>query len=251
MSDHSVATVLGRAAGGVEPVLDLIASDPLRIKARTFSSRDPDRSALDAVLDAAAAVLDAFTVPGTAAWEAADADRRSRWWVARLGALGTLAVASPSVFGAALNRLPLQDLLALANQILVVVAVAREHGVRDRDRQVTLLAAVLLDRDVTDSDADVTDSDADVTDSDATVDDGQAARSSGRAFAVARLLWRTARAVRALSAELDRRPRPGRTMSLLAAIPVVGVAARYVGEYAALRRAVGASVERAHSAASR
>ncbi|EOM76127.1 hypothetical protein DW322_18330 [Rhodococcus rhodnii] len=229
LPDRTVASVLGRAAGGVGPVLDAVASDPLGIKARTFSGPDPDRTALGAVLDAAAGVLDALTVPGTAAWENADPDRRARWWVTRLGALNTIVVAAPSMFGILLNRLPLQNVLGFANQVLVVVAVAREYGVTDRSQQIDLLAEVVLGRRLDPSRE--------------PEPAPEQERPRRRAFAVVAALWRTARTVRAIGSELDRRPSPGPVTGTLSNIPVIGVPARYVGERLALRRAAGSARE--------
>ena len=132
---------------GINPVLDLAYSDPLGIKRRTFEPTDPERNAAAMVLDAAAWVLDVVKFPGTAAWSVMTDEQRSKWWTTRLGALNTVAVAFPGIFGVLLNRLPIQDLLAFANQAVVLVAVAREHGVTERDQQVDLLASVLCRRE--------------------------------------------------------------------------------------------------------
>lgn len=147
LGDRKVVEVLDRAVWGINPVLDLAYSDPLGIKRRTFEPTDPERNAAAMVLDAAAWVLDVVKFPGTAAWSVMTDEQRSKWWTTRLGALNTVAVAFPGIFGVLLNRLPIQDLLAFANQAVVLVAVAREHGVTERDQQVDLLASVLCRRE--------------------------------------------------------------------------------------------------------
>ena len=234
--DATVVTALDRSARGVRPVLDLVASDPFGVKARTFEPTAADRTVIEAVLDAAAWVLDTLAVPGTAAWEQAGPDQRARWWVTRIGALNTVAVAAPSLFGILLNRLPLQDLLGFANQTLVLVAVAREYGVDSREDQVDLLAAVLCGRD---TDARALLAGTTPGGGDGNGDD----RSRWRPFALLGSLWQTAGILRGVGDELHARPHPGGVSSLLSNIPVVGVPARYVGERLALRRAARAGVE--------
>lgn len=236
ISDSTIATALDQAARGVRPVLDVIASDPFRIKARTFVPTAAERTVAEAMLDAAAWILDSLTVPGTAAWERADPDRRAHWWVTRIGALNSLVVAAPSLFGVLMNRLPLQDLLGYANQVLVLVAVAREYGVDDRQEQVQLLAAVLAGRDVITTIAHAHPK----TDS---VDDKPAPSTQRwRPFVLFGALWRTVGILRSIGDQLHARPHPGTVSSLLSNIPVVGVPARYVGERLALRRAAAGGV---------
>ncbi|TQC47198.1 hypothetical protein EEB14_21730 [Rhodococcus sp. WS4] len=225
LSDDTVVTILDRAARGINPVLDLALTDPFGIKARTFGPTAEERGAAEALLDGIAWILDTIQVPGTASWEKAGDDERARWWVTRIGAINTLAVAFPGMFGVLLNRLPIQDVLGFANQAVVLVAVAREHGVTERSDQVNLLASVLCTRE--------TDARAGTAGRTGSADEG----SLWLPFPLIGALWRTARTVRALSDELDKRPRPGQTSSLLGNIPVIGVVAGYLGERGALVRA--------------
>ncbi|MFE7423301.1 hypothetical protein [Rhodococcus sp. NPDC057529] len=229
LGDDTVVGILDRAARGINPVLDLALTDPFGIKGRTFTPTAEERGAAEALLDGVAWVLDTVRFPGTASWEKSSDDERARWWVTRIGALNTIAVASPGMFGVLLNRLPIQDVLGFANQAVVLVAVAREHGVTDRSEQVDLLASVLCRRE--------TDARAVLAGSaeSAGAADGD---SVWRPFGLIGALWRTARTVSALSDELDKRPQPGGTSALLGNIPVVGVVAGYLGERGALVRAV-------------
>ncbi|AQA22200.1 hypothetical protein BTZ20_4401 [Rhodococcus sp. MTM3W5.2] len=226
IGDGRVVAVLDRAAWGINPVLDLMSTDPLRIKARTFTPTAEQRSIAEKVLDAAAWLLDVAEVPGTAAWERASDERRARWWVTRLGALNTIAVAFPGVFGPLVRRLPIQDLLAFANQTLVLVAVARELGVTDRSAQVDLLASVLCRRQ--------TDARTLLAHPDATPPE---AGSSWRPFALLGAMWTTSRMLRAIPDELGKRPRPGQPYRTLGKLPLVGAVADYFGERGALARA--------------
>ncbi|MFD9669187.1 hypothetical protein ACFWAY_47825 [Rhodococcus sp. NPDC059968] len=225
LGDDKVVGILDRAARGINPVLDLALTDPFGIKSRTFTPTAEDRGAAEALLDGIAWVLDTVQFPGTASWEKASDDERARWWVTRIGASNTIVVAFPGMFGVLLNRFPIQDVLGFANQAVVLVAVAREHGVTNRSDQVDLLAAVLCRRET----------DAVLADTART--DSADGESLWRPFALIGALWRTARTVRALSDELDKRPGPGSTYSLLGNIPVVGVVAGYLGERGALVRA--------------
>lgn len=232
LGDRRVVEVLDRAVWGINPVLDLAYSDPFGIKRRSFEPTDPERSAAETVLDAVAWVLDVIKFPGTAAWSVMTDEQRSKWWTTRLGALNTVAVAFPGIFGVLLNRFPIQDLLAFANQAVVLVAVAREHGVTERDQQVDLLASVLCRREV--STRDLLD-DEDFTEKAVTSTDG-----TWRPFALIGTLWQTAQTFRAIGDELHRRPLRTKPYEIVGKIPVIGVVADYFGERGALVRAASA-----------
>ncbi|MFD4367919.1 hypothetical protein [Rhodococcus sp. NPDC058521] len=227
LGDRRVVGVLDRAVWGINPVLDLAYTDPLGLKGRTFVPNDAQRSAAEALLDGAARVLDAIRFPGTDAWSKATEEERARWWVTRLGAINTIAVAFPGMFGVLLNRLPIQDLLGFANQAVVLVAVAREHGVTDRAEQVDLLASVLCLREV----------EAHVLPNPQGQDTSDSEARSWQPFAVIGNLIGTARIFRAISGELEKRPQPGKVFSMLGNLPVVGAVAGYLGERGALVRA--------------
>ena len=222
LDDAQVACVLHRAIGLINPALDLLwGSDPIGLKQRTAGAGD--NGTLGSTLDAASWVLNALDVPGTDAWERASLDDRIDWWVHRVGAVDNVLVAFPGVLGVVADRLPLQDLLGFANQAIVLCAVAREMGVTDRRRQVTLLGAVMCDRDL---------SDVDVSDVSNVPD---AAEDSERS-SLPSTLWRLAGLLRAISEELTRRPRPRAVYRYIGVLPGVGAIADYLGEYGALVR---------------
>jgi hypothetical protein len=228
IDDSDVAGALHRAVGIINPVLDLLASvDLLGLKKRTHALGSSPGSGAK-VLDAAAWVLNAADVPGTDAWADMDLDDRINWWVRRVGALDTILVASPGVFGVIADRLPVQDLLGFVNQSIVLCAVARELGVTDRREQVRLLGAVMCDRDLDDRDVDDAGEDPPEADS-AAVDWTPSGLGRG--------LWQLAGLMRAIGDELVKRPRPRRVFRYLGMLPAAGAIADYLGEYGALVRA--------------
>lgn len=224
MEDRTVASALDRAVAIIDPVLDVLAErDPVGLKKRTFRRPTETDTAIDKVLDALAAALNATDFPGTEAWQKLDAEARSEWWVARIGALNTVAVAFPGVFGVLVNRLPLQDLLGFANQSMVLVAVARESGVTGRGDHVRLLASVLCHREIDLSEP-------------APDEQSTAGRDCGP-FALLHAMWDVASVLREVSDELAKRPHSRGIYRVLSAIPLVGGVASYFGERGALSRA--------------
>lgn len=229
ITDADVAGVLHRAVGLINPLLDVLSrTDPLGLKGRTRHLGAAD-SAVDRTLDALAWVLNTADVPGTQSWDEMDLDARINWWVRRVGALDTILVAFPGVFGFVADRLPVQDLLGFTNQAVVLCAVARECGVDDRRQQVRLLAEVMCGRRLP----------ADLADAD---DGEESARSEPAGtdrtpMGLAKTLWQLAGVLRAITGELVRRPRPRCVFRYLGMLPAVGAVADYLGEYGALVRA--------------
>ena len=228
MSDTELATALNRAIGIINPILDALAtSDPLGIKASTFDDEPQERSRIDKLRHVVAHGLDVADWPGTHGWSELSLEQRAKWWVNRIGALNTVAVSYPGVFGAWAKALPLTSALGYANQAIVLTAVAREYGVTDRNDQVHLLASVLSDRELSADAAADTDPFAD-----------ESSGKKRRGWSVISGLWEVAQILRKLNDELDRRPGPPKLLGMLSYIPVVGAPITYVGERFALRRAV-------------
>jgi hypothetical protein len=120
IADSDVEDALGRAVAVINPLLDVLwGTDPFGLK-----RQDPP--------NAISWALNAADIPGTLAWDELSVDERIDWWVWRVGALNTVAVAFPGVLGVIGRRLPIQDLLGFASQAIVLCAVARELGVTDR-----------------------------------------------------------------------------------------------------------------------
>lgn len=224
-----VVAVLSRAVWVINPVLDILtAVDPLGLKGRTWVPRH-DRTGLDVTgraLDAMAWVLNTAAVPGTSAWAGMDVPARARWWVCPFGALSTVLVAYPGVFGVLVKWLPVQATLGYSNQAIVLVAVARENGLTDQEDHVRMLAHVLNKR--------VVNQRMPVTElPDHPIDDHR----TWAPLRIGKGVWRLTQMVRGLGDELGKRPQPTKVYRYLGMVPVVGAVAGYVGEYKALGRA--------------
>lgn len=235
LSDDDVADALSRAVRLINPVLDVLAdADPFGLKARTHHL-GAGAGPVDKALNALASALNVTRVPGTRAWANMDMRHRVNWWVRRVGAVNTVFVAFPGIFGILVARLPVQDLLGFSNQAIVLCAVAREHDITDYQQQVRILAQVLCNRTL---DAEAV---AGVGDADASEAHDPKIR---RPFALAHTLWHLTGIMRAIGAELGERPQPKRIVRYLGVLPVIGGIAGYLGEVGALRRAVKAEEQR-------
>lgn len=221
IDDDDVAVLLRRALVVINPIVRLVATDPLGLKQRTHALWASD-AAPAKVLDGLAWILDAADVPGTNGWSQLSIDERVDWWVHRVGAVDTLLVAFPGALGAIADRLPIQDALGFVNQAVILCALARELGVTDVDEQVQLIGAVLCQRDLTD---DVTTDDTD---------------DSAEGRTAAETAWHLVGVARAIERELGKRPQPRAVFRFFGMLPGVGAVADYLGEYGAMVRATNA-----------
>ncbi|MGV9797045.1 hypothetical protein ACWDTP_03170 [Mycobacterium sp. NPDC003449] len=222
LTDADVADALGRAVGLIDLILDVLAeADPLGLRRRTHDLGAGDGIA-DKGADLLAGLLDFADIPGTQSWEGKDRAARIRWWVRRVGALDTVGVAFPGMFGALADRLPLQDALGFANQALILCAVAREYGVTDQRTRVRLLAAVLCDRELTDPPP------------------VPAPETAWSEMSLVKKLWQLVGILNAVTGELGKRPHPSGLFHYLGMLPGIGAVADYLGEYGAMVRAAEA-----------
>lgn len=159
-----------------------------------------------------------------------DADSRSRWWVFPVGAVTTVAVAWPNALGFVAKVLPLQPYLGFANQTVVVLGVAGEHGINEMPEQIELVARVLARRQI---DPRQLLGDAPGFEDLVQVHDTANRLRGGvrSAFGAARDVLHTVKSARAA---LEARPRPAAAFDFLGKLPVVGAVAGYVGEFATL-----------------
>lgn len=225
LTDTQIATTLDRTAAASAAILDVLATfDPLDLKQRTFGRRwydvIPTRFG-----DTTATVLDVADWPGTAGWEKLSVNERADWWVNRVGALVTVGVAFPSMFGAWTKRLPVGTYLGAASQALMVIAICREYGVRDRGDQIAVLGDVLFGRTLDGS----------------TVQHVEPVPFTAPTSVPALLkgLWDIAMDLRELTKALGARPQAPSMIRHLGWVPLVGGPAMYLGERVALCRAVG------------
>jgi hypothetical protein len=157
---------------------------------------------------------------------------RAAWWAGQVGRVAAGVSAVPRFAGKLADLLPLQNTVGSAVQALVVLGVAGEHGLLDPPGRVSLLARVLLDRDLP----------ADrvqpllARNRGVYVDEALGEDRSGM-DGVARSLWRAARLLGRVDDALDARPKGKLRHRALAQLPVVGVLGGYAAEREGLRRA--------------
>ncbi|WP_019200386.1 hypothetical protein [Tsukamurella sp. 1534] len=159
-----------------------------------------------------------------------DADGRSRWWVLPVGAVTTVAVAWPSALGFIARVLPLQPYLGFANQTIVVVGVAGEHGVDRLPEQIDLVARVLARRHI---DA------RQLLGANPGFEDlvpvrETANRVRGGVRSAIGAVRDTIHTVKSARTALDARPRPAAAFDTLGKLPVIGAISTYLGELATL-----------------
>ncbi|MBM9466356.1 hypothetical protein [Nakamurella leprariae] len=173
--------------------------------------------------------------------ESAPPGLRARWWADKVSTLAAGVSATPRFMGKAADLLPLQNTVGAAMQSLVVLGVAREHGLtgaEHRAERVSVLARVLLERELT----------AErvtellrggvapyVDEALGKPEDRKGITGSVRALlSVAGLLGR-------IDDLLDARPKGRLPFRMLSALPVVGVVGGYAAEHGALRKAAVAT----------
>ncbi|OBH16600.1 hypothetical protein [Mycolicibacter sinensis] len=250
LTDAEVADALGRAVAIINPLLDLLAqADPIGLRERTHrlltaprgltqrirriqlrrrrreAGRGPSNA--ERARNAGARLMNAADLPGTAAWEQMSSEQRVHWWVHRVGALNTVVVATPRIFGWLARVVPVGELAGFVNQAIVLCALAREYGVTDRREQARLLAAVLCRRELPD---------------DVHVPTPPEAESLPQRRGVARTLWQLAGILRATFEEAAKRPHPNKLYQRLSVLPGIGAIAGYFGERGALFRSAAEGV---------
>ena len=75
-------------------------------------------------------------------------EERDQWWADQVSRVAAGVAAAPRFAGKLADLLPLQNTVGTAVQSLVVLGVAGEHDVDAPADRVSLLARVLLDRDL-------------------------------------------------------------------------------------------------------
>ena len=161
-------------------------------------------------------------------------ETRDHWWADQVSRVAAGVAAAPRFLGRLADLLPLQNTVGTAVQSLVVLGVAREHGVTDPAERVSLLARVLLDRDLPADRVEPL-----LVHSKGTYRE-DAFGSSDRRGPV-RTVWRASRILSRIDDALDARPKGKLRHRALANLPVVGVLGGYAAEREGLRRAAAAT----------
>ncbi|MGZ4505724.1 MAG: hypothetical protein ACXVX8_09680 [Blastococcus sp.] len=163
-------------------------------------------------------------------------EERDQWWADRVSRFAAGVSASPRFLGRLADLLPLQNTVGTAVQAVVVLGVAGEYGLTDPAERVSLLARVLLGRDLPAGRVEPL-----LTHARGTYrDDALGADRSGLTGS-ARTLWRVSRLLGRIDEALDSRPKGKWRHRALANLPVVGVLGGYAAEREGLRRAASRS----------
>ncbi|PKW14437.1 hypothetical protein [Saccharopolyspora spinosa] len=235
LTDERIAAVLRPFVRATAPVLDALReSDPLRLRGR---SEELELGESDGALRKVLRQLDGMQLPGSSAWDAMSVEDRCDWWASRVGRFLALVAGLPRFGGVITSRLPIRNALGITGQGLVLCAIAAEHGVTDRAVKVQLIAKVLLERELS-AELAAGHAEDDERVSELTEDIEASRHEHGRATpkAVARTVWRMARALWEIDSELGKRPQGRFYHELLGSVPVVGVVGGYLGERSALRK---------------
>jgi hypothetical protein len=163
---------------------------------------------------------------------------RDQWWAEQFSRVAAGVAAAPRFLGKLADLLPLQNTVGTAVQSVVVLGVAGEHGVEAPAERVSLLARVLLDRDLPADRVEPLLVHAKGTYREDAFGIGN--KRAGVAGA-ARSLWRTARLLGRIDDALDARPKGKLRHRALSNLPVVGVVGGYAAEREGLRRAAAAA----------
>jgi hypothetical protein len=159
---------------------------------------------------------------------------REQWWADQVSRVAAGIAAAPRFAGKLADLLPLQNTVGTAVQSVVVLGVAGEYGVKDPAERVSLLARVLLDRDLP----------VDRVEPLLVRTKGTYREDAFGAFGIGknrtgplRMLWRTSRLLARIDDALDARPKGKLRHRTLSNLPVVGVFGGYAAEREGLRRA--------------
>jgi hypothetical protein len=159
---------------------------------------------------------------------------RELWWADRASRIAAGVSAAPRFAGKLADLLPLQNSVGTAVQAVVVLGVAGEHGIEAPAERVSLLARVLLDRELAPDRVEPLLQRA----KGSYADEALGAREERAGVrGAARTLWRAARLLGRIDDALDARPKGRLGYRVLANLPVVGVAGGYAAEREGLRRA--------------
>jgi len=155
---------------------------------------------------------------------------RDEWWAERASSVAAGVSAAPRFAGKLADLLPLQNAVGTAVQSVVVLGVAGERGITDPAQRVSVLARVLLGRQLsTEQVTPLLGRARGTFAKDALGDPGERG--------AVRTLWGVARLLGRIDDTLDARPKGTLFARALSNLPVVGVVGGYAAEREGLRRA--------------
>ena len=157
-------------------------------------------------------------------------DQRDDWWAERASSVAAGVAAVPRLAGKLADLLPLQNTVGTAVQSVVVLGVAGEHDITDPAERVSLLARVLLGRELSAQQVAPL-----LRRAKGTYLDDALGRPGERS--AASTLWGVARLLGRIDDTLDSRPKGKLFARAVAYLPVVGVVGGYAAEREGLRRA--------------
>lgn len=255
-TQRDIVAILAFAAREFDRARDLLVRDdepgPETV-ADAESSRRRVRGPVGAALRTAGAVaglagrvLAGSTHPAARGWAQADLDDRIDWWVGRFGTAAAALAAVPGLGGKVGKIVGLDDIVGASAQALVVNAVAREMGVTDIGRRVTVAARIVLGHELDPAAVDAAvDSDA-AKPASAVPGEAPEERTGplGRLGRTAQLIWRVASRVRSVRSDLDERQKGGLFGQALSNLPGVGV----IGLFATERTGIAKAADQARIA---
>ncbi|MEI2778154.1 MAG: hypothetical protein V9G19_19745 [Tetrasphaera sp.] len=182
-------------------------------------------------------------------WPTATLDERVDWWVERFGTAAAALTAVPGAFGALSRVSGAGNVIGAAAQILIVNAVAAEAGVDDPSRRIAAAAHIVLGRELdrgviettlaAPEDVDPETQNGDADPGDLTAEEDRRIRT--RLGRTARLVWRVARELWRLNADIDNRPQGGFVLRTMRNLPAVGAASAFISERKGIARAADAA----------
>ncbi|WP_312721043.1 hypothetical protein [Mobilicoccus sp.] len=251
--DRQVVTFLAFASREFDRARDLLLGDdePGEQEVAAAVEADPDadeehKSAARRLLSAAGTVVGvagrlAFgsVHPRAEGWDSASLDDRTSWWVSRFGTAAAALAAVPGIGGRLGKMVGIGDVVGAAAQILVVNAVAREMGRADVGERVVAAAHIVLGHDLDPAAVhSVLDAPEAQADPDQPGDAEEEKRGLlGRVGRTGALVWRVAKRMRSLRADLDERQQGGFFSRALSNLPGVGAVGAFVSERSGISQA--------------
>lgn len=249
--DRQVVSILAFAAREFDRVRDLIVHDDEPGVRQVAGAREVERAdakrgplgglfgAVGAVAGAAGRVVTGKVHPAHRGWSQAPVDERIDWWVGRFGTAAAALAAVPGLGGRIGKLTSLDDVIAAAAQVLVVNAVAREMGVSDLGRRVSVAGRIVLGRTLDPQAVQRALDDPEAQPQEAAP--GQAAEERtgplARVGRSAALVWRVAGRFRRLHSSLDKRRKGGLFARALGNFPGVGAFGSFLSERKGISRA--------------